>query len=103
VEELEIAKMRAEFLAGAETILERSFAAPHLIADLARHAVEAFATFCFYDAVDEAGELRRLSAVHRDPDVQRTWDATPPGVAPWRIARLVHTVAESGVARLTTR
>ena len=79
VEALAIAKMRAEFLAGADAILERSFAAPHLIADLARHAVEAFASVCFYDVLEEDGELTRLSAVHRDPGVQRRLDATPPG------------------------
>jgi len=102
VEALATAKMRAEFLAGAETILERSFAAPHLIADLARHAIEAFATMCFYDAAEDGGELARLAAVHRDPDVQRRWDAIPPGIAPWRISRLARQVGESGTSRLST-
>ncbi len=101
-EALSRAKMRAEFLAGADAILERSFAAPHLTADVARHAVEAFATVCFYDALEEGGELTRLSAVHRDPDVQRAWDATAPGVPPWRIGWLARQIAGGGGARRMT-
>jgi PAS domain S-box-containing protein len=40
------AKNRAELLAEAETIFERSFATPHVISDLAALAVDTFASFC---------------------------------------------------------
>ncbi len=87
--------LRAEFLAGAgddpRVIL---FAAPHLIADLARRTMvdTAFATIPLLrhrrggsGEVDAAG-----SEVHRrDPRrAARSWDVTPPDIAPWRIVRL---------------
>jgi len=82
------AKNRAELLAEAETIFERSFASPHVIADLAKLSVEAFATFCYYDSADENGELTRRAAVHRDPAWQRRFDGARPGELPWVRARL---------------
>jgi PAS domain S-box-containing protein len=75
-EALAAAKMRAEFLTGAESILERSFDAPYLIADLAHHAIDAFASICFYDAEDEGGEVARLASVRRDPSERHAMIST---------------------------
>lgn len=82
------AKNRAELLAEAETIFERSFATPHVIADLAALAVQAFATFCYYDSIEEDGELTRRAAVHHDPAWQLRFDTARPGELPWVRPRL---------------
>jgi PAS domain S-box-containing protein len=94
------AKNRAELLAEAETVFERSFATPHVIADLAELAVDTFATFCYYDSADENGVLTRQAAVHGDPAWQRRFDDAPPHELPWRRPRLPAAVLESGAARL---
>lgn len=65
---LSAAKTRAEFLADAEAILERSFARPHVVGELARVAVGAFATICFFDENRGDDRLLRVAAAHRDPD-----------------------------------
>jgi PAS domain S-box-containing protein len=99
-EALAIAKNRAELLAEAETIFERTFTTPNVIAELAALAVGTFATVCFYDGVDDDGTLRRLAAVHRDPERQGRFDAARPDGWPWRHPRFTGTVLYDGAARL---
>ena len=98
VQAMETAKMRAEFLAEAETIFERSFATPYVIADLATLAVVQFATFCFYDVVESDGTLVRRAATHRDPVWQQRFDGSASEVWPWHTTRLPQHVLDSGVA-----
>jgi PAS domain S-box-containing protein len=99
-ESLARAKNRAELLAEAETIFERSFATPDVIADLAKLAIVSFATFCFYDGAAEHGELRRLAAVHRDPIWQDRFQRAGKDEWPWQAPRFPATVLAGGVARL---
>jgi PAS domain S-box-containing protein len=99
-QELARAKNRAELLAEAETIFERSFAKPHVIADLAELAVDAFATFCFYDSADENNVLTRRAAIHSDPAWQRHFDDALPTELPWLRPRLPSEVIATGTARL---
>ena len=99
-EALSRAKNRAELLAEAETIFERSFATPHLIAGLASLAVDSFATFCFYDGAGEDGTLTRRSAVHRDPAWQRRFDEARADEWPRRSPHFPRDVFESGAGRL---
>jgi PAS domain S-box-containing protein len=80
-EALARAKNRAELLAGAETIFERSFATPQVIADLAALSIESFATFCYYDSID-GDAITRRAAVHRDPDWQHRFDTAGPDEMP---------------------
>jgi len=98
-EALSVAKNRAELLAEAERIFERSFATPHVIADLATLAIESFATFCYFDSVDENGEVTRRAAMHRDPDWQRRFDNAGPDELPWRRRRLAERALATGEAR----
>ncbi len=77
------AKNRAELLAEAEMVFERSFATPHVISDLAALAVQSFATFCYYDSVEDDGALKRRAAVHRDAVWQRRFETARPGEMPW--------------------
>jgi PAS domain S-box-containing protein len=98
--ELRRAKDRAELLAEAETVFERSFAKPHLISDLAELAIEQFATFCYYDSVDDHGALTRRAAVHSDPAWQRRFDDAAPNELPWQRPRLPDDVSVTGLARL---
>jgi PAS domain S-box-containing protein len=93
------AKNRAELLAEAETIFERSFATPHVISDLAALAVDTFASFCYYDSAEEDGELTRRAAMHRDPAWQRRFDSAGPHELPWRRPRLPDPKLASGNAR----
>jgi PAS domain S-box-containing protein len=99
-EALARAKNRAELLAEAETIFERTFATPNVIAELAALAVGAFATVCFYDGVDDDGALRRLAAVHRDPERQRVFDAAGPREWPWHHPHFSNDVLAEGNGRL---
>jgi PAS domain S-box-containing protein len=96
------AKNRAELLAEAETIFERSFATPHVISDLATLSIDTFATFCYYDSTDEAGELTRRAAVHRDPEWQRRFDNAGANELPWRRPRLPDPALASGAARFVS-
>ena len=93
------AKNRAELLAEAEMIFERSFAKPHVISDLAGLAIESFATFCYYDSTSEDGELTRRAAVHRDPVWQRRFDTAGPSEVPWQRPHLPDPALSSGKAR----
>lgn len=93
------AKNRAELLAEAETTFERSFATPHVIADLAALAVATFATFCFYDSSDASGVLTRRAAMHRDPMWQLHFDNAGPGELPWRRPRSADPALIAGEAR----
>jgi PAS domain S-box-containing protein len=93
------AKNRAELLAEAETIFERSFATPHVISDLATLAVDTFATFCFYDSADESGTLTRRAAMHRDPIWQLRFDNAGPDELPWRRQRGADPAFIAGEAR----
>lgn len=99
-EALAVAKNRAELLAEAETIFERTFATPDVIAELAALAVGTFATVCFYDGVDAGGALRRLAAVHRDPDRQGAFDEARRDEWPWDSSRFARAVLDEGTARL---
>jgi PAS domain S-box-containing protein len=99
-EALANAKDRAELLAEAETIFERSFATPSVIADLAALAIGSFATICFYDGVDDGGALTRLAAVHRDPGWQRRFDAARKDEWPWQFPQFPGDVLDQGVGRL---
>jgi PAS domain S-box-containing protein len=99
-EALARAKNRAELLAEAETIFERTFATPNVIAELAALAVGAFATVCFYDGVDDDGTLARLAAVHRDPERQRGFDDAARDAWPWQHPRFSGDVLAAGEARL---
>lgn len=94
------AKNRAELLAEAETIFERTFATPNVIAELAALAVGAFATVCFYDGIDDDGALRRLAAVHRDPDRQRAFDEARSDQWPWHHPRFSTAILADGNGRL---
>ncbi len=94
------AKNRAELLAEAETVFERSFATPYVIADLAALAVVSFATVCFYDAAGEDGTLRRLAAVHRDSAWQRRFDGAGENEWPWSQPHFPAAVLDGGEARL---
>jgi PAS domain S-box-containing protein len=99
VEALAGAKNRAELLAEAETIFERSFATPQVISDLATLSIDAFATFCYYDSADEDGRLTRRAAVHRDPIWQHRFDSAGPNEVPWLRPRLPDPALASGGAR----
>jgi len=66
----EQAKRRSEFLARASAILSESLDFATRIAALSRLCVESLAEWCVIDVV-EAGELRCLSGVHRDPSKER--------------------------------
>jgi PAS domain S-box-containing protein len=94
------AKTRAELLAEAETIFERSFATPYVIADLAALAIGSFATMCFYDGADDDGELSRLAAVHRDPAWQARFEQARPDEWPWRRPTFPDNVLAGGIPRL---
>jgi PAS domain S-box-containing protein len=98
-EALSAAKNRAELLAEAERIFERSFATPHVISDLATLAVETFATFCYYDGMDDHGTLTRLAAVHRDPVWQARFERAGPDELPWRRRRLAERALAAADAR----
>jgi PAS domain S-box-containing protein len=98
-EALASAKNRAELLAEAETIFERSFATPNVISDLAALAVGTFATFCYYDSAEADGELTRRAVMHRDPAWQRRFDSAGPHELPWRRPRLPDPNLASGKAR----
>jgi PAS domain S-box-containing protein len=94
------AKTRAELLAEAETIFERSFATPYVIADLAALAIGSFATICFYDGAGDDGELSRLAAVHRDPAWQARFEGARPDEWPWRRPTFPDNVLAGGAPRL---
>lgn len=98
-EALAVEKNRAELLAEAERIFERSFATPHVITDLAKLAVGSFATFCYYDAMDERGALTRLAAMHRDPAWQARFDRAGADELPWRRRHLAERALAAAEAR----
>ena len=93
------AKNRAELLAEAETIFERSFATPNVIAELAVLAVNSFATFCYYDSAGDNGDLTRRAAKHRDPEWQLRFEAAGPDQMPWRRRRRPDPAYLSGEGR----
>src|SRR6476659_6391539 len=64
------ARVRADFLARAGSILDSSLDYEQTLANVARIAVPEIADWCAVSVVDEAGDVRQVAAAHVDP-VQR--------------------------------
>jgi len=68
--DLEVAELRLAFLAEASAILASSLELPEALENLARLAVTFLTDLCLIDLVDADGGLRRVAAVHSDPEKQ---------------------------------
>ena len=68
LEELDTARRRADFRAKVTGVLASSLEYDAILPQVARLMVPFFADWCTVDLLDEAGQLRRGAAAHRDPD-----------------------------------
>jgi PAS domain S-box-containing protein len=68
LEELDTARRRADFRAKVTGALASSLEYDTILPQVARLMVPFFADWCTVDLLDEAGQLRRGAAAHRDPE-----------------------------------